>query len=163
MKEQTTGKIASLHIHPSKPGDVLPTVQSFTFVAGKGIQEDVRYFGRANRAGEPSRRQVSLIEREQIAEHAATLGLQSISPGMVRANIETAGINLQEFVGQQIAVGEAVLFVYQPRTPCQKMDRICQGLRQLMENARQGVMAEVVKSGVARVGDRIGPIAPSSG
>lgn len=156
--EPAIGKVASLHIHPAQPGDVLPNVGSLTFVEGKGIEEDCRYFGRVNRAGERSRRQVSLIEREQIAEHAATLGLQSISPGAVRANIETTGVNLQDFVGQQIAVGDAVLFVYQPRTPCQKMDRICQGLRQLMENARQGVMAEVVKSGVVRVGDSVAPV-----
>src|SRR5256885_7561570 len=49
-----------------------------------------RYFGRVSRnSGKPSRRQLSLIEREQIAEHAAPLGLETIAPGAVRANIET--------------------------------------------------------------------------
>jgi len=35
------------------------------------------------------------------------------------------------------------------------MDAICQGLRDLMENDRQGVLAQVVKSGTIRVGDPI--------
>jgi len=49
---------------------------------GKGIAGDARCFGRlCCDAGQPTRRQVMLIEREQIAEHAAALGLPSIAPG----------------------------------------------------------------------------------
>ena len=135
------------------------TLEALTLVAGKGITEDTRYFERTNRFGGASRRQVSLIEREQISEHAATLGLESLTPGGVLSNIETEGINLQEFLGYDVSIGEAVLFLYEPRTPCSKMDKICQGLRNLMENARQGVMAEVVQSGTIRVGDAIRPLA----
>lgn len=118
--------------------------------------EDRRYFGRTRwRTGKPSRRQVSLIEREQIAEHAAALGLETIPPGAVRSNIESTGIDLQALVGQDVKIGEAVVRFYEPRTPSVKMDALCQGLRELMECDRQGVMAEVVRSGVVRVGDRI--------
>jgi len=35
------------------------------------------------------------------------------------------------------------------------MDALCQGLRELMMNNRQGVMAQVVRSGKIRVGDSI--------
>jgi MOSC domain-containing protein YiiM len=35
------------------------------------------------------------------------------------------------------------------------MDRICQGLRELMKDNRVGVIAEVVRSGKIRVGDSI--------
>ena len=35
------------------------------------------------------------------------------------------------------------------------MDAVCVGLKALMENSRQGVMAEVVKSGRIRVNDPI--------
>ena len=150
-----SGRVESLHIHPQVPGAPFKALQALTLIEGKGIFEDTRYFARTSRAGAPTRRQVSLIEREQIAEHAAILGLETIAPGEVRANVETTGINLQEFVGYEVALGEAVLFFYAPRTPCQKMDRICQGLRALMENARQGVMAEVIRSGTVRVGDEI--------
>ena len=35
------------------------------------------------------------------------------------------------------------------------MDGVCAGLRELMKNNRQGVLAEVVRSGSIRVGDCI--------
>ncbi len=136
----------------------MQSVESFQLVAEKGIAEDARFFGRVDKEGFPKKRQVSLIEREQLAEHAAVLGLQQIAPGQARANIETIGIRLQEFVGKQVQIGDAVLLFYIARTPCQKMDRICQGLRELMGNGRQGVMAQVVKSGTIRVGDAIQPL-----
>jgi MOSC domain-containing protein YiiM len=149
-------QVLSLHLHPAEPGAPLLGVEAIEVVEAKGIAGDTRYFGRLSRdTGQPTRRQVSLIEREQLAEHAAALGLQEIPPGAVRANIETQGINLVELVGQDIEVGEAVLHVYAPRDPCEKMDAICQGLRERMVNHRQGVLAEVVRSGKVRVGDGI--------
>ena len=96
-----------------------------------------------------------MIEREQIAEHAAALGMSSIPPGAVRSNIETTGLNLIALLGRDIELGEAILRLYAPRDPCAKMDALCQGLRERMMNSRQGVLAEVVHSGRIRVGDPI--------
>ena len=150
------GRVASLHLHPQQPGTPLNQVDTIEVIADKGIAGEPRYFGRISRTtGQPSRRQVSLIEREQIAEHATALGLESIPPGAVRANVETFGINLTALVGQQIEIGDAVFFLSEPRAPCQKMDAVCKGLRELMQNNRQGVMAEVIKSGRIRVSDSI--------
>lgn len=150
------GTVASLHLHPAEPGQPLAAANAIDVVAHKGIAGEPRYFDRASRnAGKSSRRQVTLIEREQIAEHAAVLGLQSISPGAVRSNIETLGINLVALIGKQIQVGGAILYVYEARTPCAKMDAICSGLRSLMENSRQGVLAEVLKSGCIQINDPI--------
>ena len=155
-KSPEMSRVASLHLHPQVPGSCLESVEVVELVEAKGIQGDVRYFGRVTRdTGKPARRQVTLIEREQIAEHTAALGLQSISPGAVRSNIETVGIDLVQLVGQEIAIGEAVLFLYAPRDPCEKMDAICKGLRERMLNNRQGVLAEVRRSGKVRVGDPI--------
>ena len=150
------GRVASLHLHPAKPGAPLQALTVIEVVAAKGIRDNPRYFGRVSQStGAPSRRQVSLIEREQIAEHAATLGLENIPSGAVRSNIETEGVNLQSLVGHEVAIGTAMLRIYQPRDPCHKMDLICQGLRELMEDNRQGVLAEVVRSGTIQVGDLI--------
>jgi len=136
-------------------------MECLNLVAGKGIREDGRYFDRTNaRTGQPNRRQVTLIEREQIAEHAAALGLPGIPPGAVRSNIETAGVDLQSFVGQEVEIGEALLRFHAPRTPCAKMDALCSGLRELMLNHRQGVVAEVIRSGAIRVGDPVQPCGP---
>jgi len=150
------GRVASLHLHPNEPGAPLRTVQEIELVEAKGILGEPRYFGRASRdTGQPSRRQVTLIEREQIAEHAAALRLTSIPPGAVRSNIETLGINLIALVGREIEIGEALLLLYAQRDPCVKMDAVCLGLRELMKNKRQGVLAQVLRSGRVRVGDAI--------
>lgn len=152
------GRVASLHLHPLEPGAPLRSVDSIEAIAGKGIDGEPRYFGRVSETtGQPRRRQISLIEREQIADHAVALGGQSIPPGAVRANVETLGISLIALVGRQVEIGGAVLLLYEPRKPCGKMDAVCKGLRDLMENNRQGVLAEVIKSGRIRVNDSIRP------
>jgi MOSC domain-containing protein YiiM len=151
---ETKGLVASLHLHPEKGGDPLRNVERIEVVAEKGIVGNLRQFGViSRRTGQPSKRQVSLIEREQVAEHAAVLGLPGIPPGVVRSNIETNGINLVALVGKEVKIGAAILFFYEARTPCEKMDQICRGLRALMENNRQGVLAQVIRSGTIRVGD----------
>jgi MOSC domain-containing protein YiiM len=153
---EASGNVASLHLHPLEPGAPLTGVEEIHVVEAKGIQGEPRYFGRTHReTGEPSRRQVSLIEREQLAEHAGALCLESIAPGAARANIETLGINLVPLVGRQVLIGNAVLRFESPRDPCAKMDAICQGLRERMLHQRQGVLATVVRSGAIRVGDPI--------
>ena len=134
----------------------MQAMQAFDAVETKGILGEPRYFGRKNQqTGQPSARQVSLIEREQLAEHATALGLEAIPAGAVRSNIETVGINLVALVGRQIQIGQAILSVHAPRDPCAKMDAICQGLRELMQHDRQGVLAQVVRSGTIRIGDPI--------
>ncbi len=149
-------QVASLHLHPPVPGQPFTPVETIELVEGKGVVGDVRYFERKSRStGEPSKRQVTLIEREQIAEHAAAFGLQEIPPGCVRSNIETTGIELSGLVGSRVKIGTAVLLLYAHRDPCPKMDAICAGLRERMMNGRQGVLAQVLKGGQVSVGDDI--------
>ena len=147
------GRVASLHIHPNVAGEPLIEVPEFNLVAEKGVAENKRYFGRVN-CGKPSKRQVTLIEREIIEQHAAALGA-NFDPGQVRSNIETTGIDLIALIGQEVQVGEAILLFVEPRTPCQKMDALAPGLRNLMENSRQGVIARVIKGGKVHPGDAI--------
>jgi MOSC domain-containing protein YiiM len=151
-----SGRVASLHLHPIKRGEALNSVDTIEVVEAKGIRDEPRYFGRVKAdTNTPNRRQVTLIEREQISEHAAALGLPSIAPGAVRSNIESIGIDLIALIGREIEIGKAILFLYVHRDPCPKMDAVCQGLRERMLNKRQGVLAEVRRSGEIRVGDTI--------
>ena len=150
-----TGRVASLHLHPNEGGERFQNVAAIELEAGKGILGNPRYFARRSRDGGLSKRQVSLIDREQIAENAATLGLETIAPGTIRSNLETTGADLISFVGQQIQIGDAILFVYEARTGCARMDSICSGLRELTKGNRLGVLAQVVRSGKIRVGDEI--------
>jgi MOSC domain-containing protein YiiM len=163
VKSNLTGYVASLHLHPAKPGAPLSSVPAIHLVENKGIEGNPRYFGRVSQNGKPSRRQVTLIERAQIADHSRKLGIEPLSPGVVRSNIETEGINLIELIGQNVRIGSAVLYFYEPRLPCSKMDAICAGLRALMENGKQGVLARVVSSGSITVGDSIALFSEDSG
>jgi len=157
----TIGRVASLHVHPEEPGAVMQNVMQIEVIESKGILDEPRYFGRkSGDTGQANKRQITLMEREQIAQHAATLGLKSISPGAVRSNIESTGIDLVSLMGKEVEIGEAILLLYAPRDPCAKMDAICQGLRELMMNNRQGVLARVIRSGKIQVGDRICVRAP---
>jgi len=153
-----TGIVASLHLHPQVAGEALQAVNEVFAEAGQGLAGDWRVFGRKNQKGEPSRRQVSLIAREEIARHAAALGLAEIPPGAVRSNVETAGIDLASFLGRQMEIGEAVVLFYEARKPCWKMERIAPGLQAMMSEGRQGVLAEVIRSGRIRAGDAIRPV-----
>jgi MOSC domain-containing protein YiiM len=147
--------VASLHLHPRIAGEPLASVPTIELVEQKGIEGNGRYFGRKGRDGSPTKRQVTLIEREQIAEHAAALGLETIRPGDARSNIETEGIELVPLIGRRVEVGSAVLEFAAPRDPCAKMDAICHGLRELMAPQKQGVLARVIRSGTVRVGDTV--------
>ncbi len=156
MSENIISRVVSLHLHPEKSGQPLRAVDQIEVVMEKGIIGNGRHFGRLScSTGQPSQRQVSLIEREQIAGHAATLGLLTIPPGAVRSNIETQDVDLIALLGREVQIGGALLFFYAARTPCEKMDRVCQGLRALMEDRRQGVLAQVIRGGVIRIGDPI--------
>jgi MOSC domain-containing protein YiiM len=138
-------------------------VPAFEVAAQMGIREDSRYYGRRSRStGQPSLRHVTLMERERIAGHAENLGLSQIQPGAVRANIETEGLDLVPLMGKRLKVGSALLLIYEARKPCAKMDAICQGLRVLMENGRQGVLAQVIQSGRIAEGDSV-MLAPDAG
>jgi MOSC domain-containing protein YiiM len=152
------GTVASLHLHPDVAGEALRAVSEVYAEAGKGLVGDARVFGRKNQKGEPGRRQVSLIAREEIARHAAALGLAEIAPGAVRSNIETTRVDLVSFLNREMEVGEAVLLFYEARTPCWKMDRIAPGLQAIMSQNRQGVLAQVIRSGRIRLGDAIRPV-----
>lgn len=149
------GRVASLHLHPKTSGGLLQTVSALEVEIGKGIAGNPRHYARKKEDGSFSKRQVSLIEREQIAEHSAALGLEKILPGAIRSNIETSGVDLVSLVGQHVQIGKATLYFYEARTGCQQMDDLCQGLRELSKGDRLGVLAQVVEPGRIQVGDEI--------
>lgn len=155
VKNSQNGRVASLHLHPKESGGLLQTVTSIEVHEGKGIVGNPRHYARRKSDGTASKRQVSLIAREQVAEHAATLGLEKISPGVIRSNIETTGVDLVSLIGKNVKIGGATLFFYEARTGCAQMDAICQDLRELSKGNRLGVLAQVIEPGRIEVGDEI--------
>lgn len=129
-------------------------VDSLTLDPSRGIIGDNRYQDRRRSDGAPFKRQVTLMEREVLASHAAALGVAPFAAGGARSNIETTGIDLVALVGKRLRVGSALLELVEPRDPCWQMDTLCQGLKALMDGGRQGVIARILEPGVVRLGDR---------
>ena len=98
------------------------------------------------RTGSP--RQVLLVDSE-------TLELMELSPGIIRENITTRGINVNGLeAGQQLQVGAAQLEVSMVCTPCGLLEKIRPGLRRELRG-RRGMLCRVMAGGVIRQGDRI--------
>src|SRR5882724_10032077 len=98
------------------------------------------------RTGSP--RQVLLVDSE-------TLELMELSPGIVRENITTRGINVNGLdEGQRLQVGTAQLEVSMVCTPCDMLEKIRPGLRREIRG-RRGMLCRVIAGGMIRQGDRI--------
>lgn len=117
-------------------------------VANKG-------FARCIHGRPDSSRQVLLMDAE-------TLALLRVAHGEVRENVTTLGLALDELrPGQELQVGQAVLAVTKPCTPCARMDGIRPGLQEELRG-RRGVLCKVVQGGRIRRGDSIQIQAPAS-
>lgn len=100
-----------------------------------------------------SRRQVLLIEEE-------TLNGLGLTPGLVKENITTRGIDLTSLpVDARLLLGEEVeLRITGPCQPCGLMDEIRDGLKEELRG-RRGVLAWVKRGGEVRIGERVQVVA----
>jgi MOSC domain-containing protein YiiM len=95
-----------------------------------------------------SKRQVLLMDAE-------TLEAFGIAPGRVKENVTTRGLDLARLsAGQHLRVGEALLEVTTPCTPCRHMEEIRVGLQEALRG-RRGALCRVLEPGRIRRGDRI--------
>jgi len=93
-------------------------------------------------------RQVLIMDRE-------TLDALELSPGTIRENITTEGINVHGLApGDRLRIGEALLQIAVPCTPCSLMDKIRPGLRKEIRG-RRGMLCRVLRGGMIRPGDAI--------
>jgi MOSC domain-containing protein YiiM len=79
--------------------------------------------------------------------------------GMFGENLTTEGLNEEEIhIGDQFRIGEAVVMVTQPRTPCYKLALKFQRddmLKRMLTNGRSGFYLAVTQQGVVQSGDAI--------
>ena len=110
-------------------------------VADGGLRDD-----RKARAG--SKRQVLLLDE-------ATATAVELRPGDLQENITVRGLDVNGLAaGQQVRVGDALLEVTGPCTVCGELENIRGGLKQQLREGR-GMLARVVESGTARIGDPV--------
>lgn len=129
-------------------------VSEATAIAGQGL---------AGSVGRSRRRQVTIIEREVWEDLTARLGVDAPPSGR-RANLMISGVRLARSRGRILRVGGVRLAIGGETTPCERMDEVAPGLRDLMRpDWGGGVFAQVLDDGIISVGDAVAlddPTAP---
>jgi MOSC domain-containing protein YiiM len=93
-------------------------------------------------------RQLLLMDRE-------TLDALQLPAGIIRENITTEGLNVNGLQpSEALRIGDVLLEVTVPCTPCGLMDKIRSGLRREIRG-RRGMMCRVVRGGMIHPGDAI--------
>ena len=101
----------------------------------------------------------SSTDRQVLIMDIETLDALGLSAGIIRENITTEGINVNGLEpGARLRIGEAVLQVAMPCTPCSLMDKIRPGLRKEIRG-RRGMLCRVLRGGTIRIGDAIEKVA----
>lgn len=101
------------------------------------------------------KRQVTLIQYEHINAVASFMGMEKISPGVLRRNLVVKGVNLHALKGKKFKVGEALLEYTGECHPCSRME---EGLGTGGYNSMRGhggITAKVITSGEIKIGDKV--------
>ncbi len=95
-----------------------------------------------------SKRQVLLVDQE-------TLDAMNLTPGVIRENITTEGLNVNGLaLGERLRIGPVLLEVSAVCTPCDQLELVRPGLRRELYG-RRGMLCRVLEGGTIRKGDGI--------
>ncbi len=99
---------------------------------------------------------------EHYAYWARELGRTDMSPGQFGENLTISGLSEDAVsIGDEFAIGEAVVVVSQPRTPCYKLAHkmgLPEFPKQFLASGRIGFYLRVVREGVIKAGDSVVPV-----
>jgi MOSC domain-containing protein YiiM len=159
------GSVVSLHV-ATEAGAPLATVADVRAVAGRGLEGDRYFTGRGHYSNTPSNggREVTLIEMETlealldgVPDAAGERSPVKLTAAETRRNIATRGVPLNHLVNRTFRVGEVVLHGTRLCEPCRYLDGLTRpGVMALLIH-RGGLRAQIVTSGIIRVGDTIQP------
>lgn len=139
------GKLDAIWIKRAHRGTMDPRLTA-SVVAGKGL---------TGNADTSRTRQVTLMEREVWEALTAETGSDA-SPSRRRANLMVSGISLANSRGRLLRVGAVVLRITGETKPCERMDEVQPGLKNLMyANWGGGAFAEVITGGEIAIGDSV--------
>lgn len=154
MNPEILPTVVALHIAAAAAAP-MQSVTSAMALAGRGLQGD-RYFNQIGTYSDHpgTGRDVTLIESEALEALQRDYQI-ALDPALSRRNLTTRGVALNHWVGSEFRIGAAVLRGMRLCEPCLHLERLAVrgALRGLIH--RGGLRAEVVRSGVIRVGDVI--------
>jgi MOSC domain-containing protein YiiM len=148
------GFVEAIHIATVAQGAMVSLPEA-TAEAGKGIQGDRYAVGGGTFSDWPHDHEFTLVEAEVIEAAAAEDGL-TLAPGETRRNITTRGIALNNLVGKQFRVGDALCEGTRLCEPCAHLESLTGkgGLCRILAG-RGGLRAIIRETGSVRVGDAI--------
>ena len=148
------GDVISIQIAPDGAG-TLSNLEQVRAIAGMGLEGD-RYY---NRTGTYSKkhnesREATFVEVEALEALARDYKIE-LAGAESRRNITTHGVALNHLVGREFKVGQAVFRGIRLCEPCTHLEetsgkKVREGLIH-----RGGLRAQIVSSGLIRVGDAI--------
>jgi MOSC domain-containing protein YiiM len=124
--------------------------EAVLLVEGKGIEGDKKF-------GKSKTRHVNLVSRHSYDWFKQSFGRDRYMPGgfgeqmVISEDIDPNWLK----IGQRIRVGEAILQVVTPRTPCEGFTQAVEGAAVSHFVGHVGVMCAVVRGGRARIGDAV--------
>ena len=140
-----TGRLEAIWLKRSHRGPMDPC-ESVRLVAGQGI---------AGGVDRSRRREVTIISREAWQELMSKLGADA-DPSSRRANLLVSGVELADTRGRVLRIGTGRLVIAGELTPCERMDEVRPGLRELMRpDWGGGVFAQVLDDAEIQVGDAV--------
>jgi len=154
-----SGTLRAIYV-ARQAGGAMTRLDTAHLVAGRGIEGD-RYFERAGTFSpdEPSPdHELTLVAAEEVARFLEATGLE-LSPGDLRRNLLTEGVDLNAWVGRRFRVGDVEVSGIRLCEPCKTLadavaPEVVNGLAH-----RAGLRARIVSDGRIRVGDPVTPIA----
>jgi MOSC domain-containing protein YiiM len=148
------GSVLSIQIAPNGT-DKLRNIDQVNAIEGMGLEGD-RYYNRTGTYSDKhdESREATFIESEALDALAKDYKIE-LDGTESRRNISTRGIALNHLVGKEFKVGEAVFRGVRLCEPCTHLEEVSGKPARKGLIHRGGLRAQIVKSGLIRVGDEI--------
>ena len=134
-------------------GEPMQSLEQVMAIAGEGLAGDRYSRGEGSfNKGKQGQRQVTLI-------NAIFFPGTTFTHAETRRNIATMGVELMWLIGREFEIGEACMRGIKYSDPCARPSKLA-GKEKLFSEAfhdRGGLVAEVIRGGLIRVGDFIIP------
>lgn len=141
------GQVTWIGVRPAR-GQSMSVVKSVLADQGNGLSGD-RFKARDNA------REVTFIQAEHIEAVASMMGVEQISPEILRRNIVVSGLNLLALKGKKFKVGDAVLEYTGLAHPCSKMEEALGPGGYNAMRGHGGITTSIVSSGQINLGDKV--------